>query len=116
MEIWQTVIITAVGLLVTAVMGLVGTRIAKSLRVLHETPEMVQRILTLNEAQTKNIATLVRVQRPVIRALRSHSYALKECGANGSVSKALEHINEAEDELNGRGTEAIEDSMKIRGA
>lgn len=116
MELWQTVLVTAVGVIVTATMGIIGAAINRGLKVLRETPEVVQRILALNEAQTKNIATLVKVQRPIIRALRSHSYALRECGANGSVTKALDHINEAEDALNGRGTEAIEEGMKLKEA
>jgi len=109
MELWQTVLVTAVGFLTTAAMVYIG----KSVKVLHDIPTQVNRILALNEIQTKNITTIVKVQRPIIRALRSHSYALKECGANGSVVKALERIGEAEDLLNGRATEAIEEGMHV---
>lgn len=109
MELWQTALITIVGFITTAAMVYIG----KSVKTLHGIPSQIDKILALNEIQTKNITTIVKVQRPIIRALRSHSYALKECGANGSVTKALEHIGEAEDMLNGRATEAIEEGMHV---
>ena len=112
MEIWQTAVLTGVGVIVSGALGYAGAQVGKGLAVIKDTPETIKRILELNERQTKNIATLVKVQRPIIRSLRSHSYALRECGANGSVTKALEHINEAEDALNGRTDEAIVEGMR----
>lgn len=57
-------------------------------------------LLRINRVQTETIDCHSKVMRNIIRALRSHSYALKEAGANGSTEKALAHIGHAEDELN----------------
>ena len=99
-QIVLKIILTAVGLLTTAALTYTGRQIVKAVTTMKTVVSKVDGLAKQNEQQTRNVATLLRVQRPIIRAQRSISYALRECGANGSVSKALEHINEAEDELN----------------
>ena len=99
-QILLKIILTAVGLLTTAALTYAGRQIVKAVATMKSVIVKVDGLYTHDEQQTRNVATLLRVQRPILRAQRSISYALRECGANGSVSKALEHINEAEDELN----------------
>jgi len=99
-DILLKIILTAVGLLTTGALTYVAKKIVQAITTMQTVVHKVDGLAKQNEQQTRNVATLLRVQRPIIRAQRSISYALRECGANGSVSKALEHINEAEDELN----------------
>lgn len=99
-QIILKIVLTAVGLLTTAALTYTGRKIVHAITTMQTVVHKVDGLAKQNEQQTRNVATLLRVQRPIIRAQRSISYALRECGANGSVSKALEHINEAEDELN----------------
>lgn len=65
-------------------------------------PEMkkdISQIRNANAVQTENICTYGKVLRGVVRCLRSHSYALKEAGANGSTEVAHRIANETEDLL-----------------
>jgi hypothetical protein len=71
--------------------------IAKSI---YSQSKAMEELLKINRIQTETIACHTKVTRNIIRALRSHSYALKEAGANGSTERALEHIGHAEDDLN----------------
>lgn len=71
--------------------------IAKSI---YSQSKAMAELLRINRIQTETIACHTKVTRNIIRALRSHSYALKEAGANGSTESALEHIGHAEDDLN----------------
>ena len=69
-------------------------------RSIYAQSKAMTELLRINRIQTETIACHTKVTRNIIRALRSHSYALKEAGANGSTERALEHIGHAEDELN----------------
>ena len=110
-QIVLKIILTAVGLLTTAALTYAGRQIVKAVTTMKTVVSKVDGLAKQNEQQTRNVATLLRVQRPIIRAQRSISYALMECGTNGSVSKALEHINTAEDELNNSAAEDAEYAM-----
>lgn len=110
-QIVLKIILTAVGLLTTAALTYTGRQIVSALRAMREVTGTVKELARQNEVQTRNVATLLRVQRPNIKAMRSISYALRECGANGSVSKALEHINTMKDELNNRAEEDAKYAM-----
>jgi hypothetical protein len=111
MQLWHSIGLTALGVIVTGFLGLVGALMIRGLKTLSDIPQQLKTIAEQNAAQSKNVEMLVKVQRPIIRSLRSHSYALRECGANGSVTKALEHIGTAEDLLNGRCEAATIDIM-----
>lgn len=74
---------------------------------------MLTALVETNNLQSSNIVMLCKVQRPIIKTLRSHSYALKEAGANGSTEKALEHIDEAEDILNDATIKGAKTAMSI---
>jgi len=74
---------------------------------------MLSTLVETNNLQSSNIVMLCKVQRPIIKTLRSHSYALKEAGANGSTEKALEHIDEAEDILNEATVKGAKTAMSI---
>jgi hypothetical protein len=80
-----------------------------------ETHRLVVDLVKANNIQTRNITALRKVQRPIIKALRSHSYALREIGANGSVEKALGHVNAAEDALNASVDDTAEEAMTTKG-
>jgi hypothetical protein len=99
-QIVLKIILTAVGLLTTAALTYTGRQIVKAVTTMKTVVTKVDGLAKQNEKQTENISTILRIQRPNIKAMRSISYALRECGANGSVTKALEHINTMEDELN----------------
>jgi predicted XRE-type DNA-binding protein len=90
-----------------------STKINEMYDILSTLSVNVNTLVETNNLQSSNIAMLCRVQRPIIRTLRSHSYALKEAGANGSTEKALEHIDEAEDILNDATVKGAKTAMSI---
>lgn len=92
-EYIEKIILTVVGFAASGVLGLLAFYTKRILTLLRETPVQLKRITDMNITQ-------LQVQRLNIKAMRSHSYALKEAGCNGGVDRALEHINKAEDLLN----------------
>ena len=92
----EKVLMVLITLVVTALFGTLTIFIKNTfsaLRTVRKIAPVLDRISEMN-------ATQLHAQRFIARALRSHSYALREVGANGSVDQALKHINDAEDLLN----------------
>jgi len=81
-------------------LGLVFTGVSWIARTVYNQSRVLERLMKMNEVQTRTISCHSSVLRNVIRALRSHSYALREAGANGSTDRALSHVGHAEDDLN----------------
>jgi hypothetical protein len=99
-NIIQTAILTAVGVLTTAAITYTGKRLFSMFGMIKEISVSVQDLKKQNDAQTENVATLLSMQRPNIRTLRSFCYAFRELGVNGSITRAFEHVDDMEDTLN----------------
>ena len=91
---------TLFGLAATGVFGVITFYLKTAIKQLKETPKLLAETTKQLEKITGMNVTQLQVQRLNIKAMRSFSYALKEVGCNGSVDKAMEHINKEEDLLN----------------
>ena len=107
----DTIVTTAIGVIVTGTLGAIALGAKKILKSMDRFDKNMNLMLASDAVKAENIVKLLEVQRYIIKATRSHSYAFRELGANGSVTKALGHIDRAEDALNGRASDNAHAAM-----
>jgi hypothetical protein len=109
-EFWKQIIAA----LATAIVAGIIAMLHKQKKIL-KSVEVLPSIIESLESVSRNVVVQNTSSRHIIKAMRSHSYAFREMGCNGSVTKALEHIDNAEDAINGRADVNTEESMKVQG-
>ena len=86
--------------LITAMISTVGgslvTGLVLSAKSMLKTRKMLEELVEGGRDQTAMSKTMYRVMRVSLQAQRCQCQALKELGANGSVSKAFEHLDVAD--------------------
>lgn len=110
---FEQVLIAIIAFVFTGLLGFVAVQFRSIIKTINGLVITVDSLVSVGETSRDNIVVLRKVQRPIIRALRSHSYALREVGANGSVTKALEHISAAEDILNDQAEQNCTEAMSV---
>jgi hypothetical protein len=108
-ELMKTGMTTIAAVLVTGALAVLYRMLKKIFDAVKILPSVVESISVVS----KNITAQNIASRYTIKAIRSHSYALREAGCNGSVTTALEHIGKAEDAINGRANENAEAAMHV---
>ena len=89
-----------IGLITTGSLGYIASKIGGIFKTVAEVKASVDELVVTNKAQTRNIQTLLTVDRYMIKAGRQQNMALRELGANGSVTRANECLDEADIALN----------------
>ena len=86
--------------LITAMVSTIGgslvTGLVLSAKSAFRTRKMLEELIISGKDQTAMSKTMYRVMRVSLQAQRCQCQALKELGANGSVSKAFEHLDVAD--------------------
>lgn len=107
------IILGGVGVIVAGSLGALGLSLSRFVKRFGAVPDTMDRLLSINEAQTGTIAVMMNVQGHLIRATRDQCYALKKIGCNGDTDKALKHAAEAEDLINSHRDERVKGAMTI---
>ncbi len=107
----EFIMTAAIGTVVSGALTVVGVVAAKILRSMRRFEANIIKMLASDEVKAANITKILEVERHMVKASRSHSYAFRELGVNGSATKALEHADAAEDILNGRASENAQAAM-----
>ena len=107
----EQIVNAIIGVVVSGALGAVWVVAAKILKSMRNFEANMNVMLASDEVKAANIVKILEVDRHMIKAIRSHSYAFRELGVNGSATKALEHADMAENILNGRSDENAQAAM-----
>ena len=85
---------------------------AKRIAAVAELSDKIDNIMRVTAEQSAHILTTEEAMIPLVRAIRSVGYAMKEHGWNGSTTHVLDNANEAEDRLRAASRESCEEAMR----
>lgn len=95
--VWATALASAIGVIVTGILALLWSLAVKLQKTMKRFDVIADSIMKSDKIKTDNIAKLTKILSCNLKATGSALNALKELGANGSVTEGLKHINLGED-------------------
>jgi hypothetical protein len=114
---WPAAVVVLVGIGVKVIVEMIVKPIktaAKEIGSLTVISEKMDRVVSIVNIIAKNTIATKEGFRESNMASRSICYALQKLGCNGDTERAMEHVNKAEDKLNERYDEVLEQAMTIK--
>jgi hypothetical protein len=114
---WPAAVVVLVGISVKVIVEIIVKPMKKAadqIGTVAVINEKMERVVSVLNIIAKNTIATKEGFRESNMASRSICYALQKLGCNGDTERAMEHVNKAEDKLNERYDEVLEQAMTIK--